>query len=100
MVARTAFEQLNFSIYILLICCFGMFLIYIIPYIFFVISLLYINTTLLITNSMILILIYLAFFPVSEFYGNKKFFTSNAIFCFNLCNDDNFFRIKSFFRKR
>ncbi len=74
MVARTAFEQLNFSIYILLICCFGMFLIYIIPYIFFVISLLYINTTLLITNSMILILIYLAFFPVSEFYGNKKNF--------------------------
>lgn len=74
MVARTAFEQLNFSIYILLICCVSMFAIYIIPYIFFVISLLCININLLIINSMILILVYLAFFPVLKFYGIKKNF--------------------------
>ena len=55
MVSRTAFEQLNFSIIILLICCLGMFLIYLTPYIILVISFFYLEKNLMIINSMVTI---------------------------------------------
>ena len=72
MVSRTAFEQLNFSITILIICCLGMFTIYLTPYIFLVISILALEKELIIINLLTVCLITLVFIPVMKFYKVSK----------------------------
>ena len=68
MVSRTAFEQLNFSIIILLICCLGMFLIYLTPYILLTISFFYLEKNLMIINLLTIFLITIVFIPIMKFY--------------------------------
>ena len=72
MVSRTAFEQLNFSIITLIICCLGMFLIYLTPYIFLAISVFTLKKQLMIISLSTIFLITLAFFPVMKFYKVSK----------------------------
>ena len=68
MVSRTAFEQLNFSIIILLICCLGMFLVYLTPYIILTISFFYLEKNLIIINLLTISLITIVFIPTMKFY--------------------------------
>ena len=68
MVSRTAFEQLNFSIIILIVCCLGMFLIYLTPYIFLAISIFALEKELMIVSLTTIFLITLVFSPVMKFY--------------------------------
>ncbi len=72
MVSRTAFEQLNFSIITLIICCLGMFLIYLTPYICLAISMFALKKELMIISLTTIFLIILAFFPVMKFYKVSK----------------------------
>ena len=64
MVSRTAFEQLNFSVITLLICCLGMFLIYLTPYILVVISIFVLEKNLMIINFLTIFLIHIVFIPI------------------------------------
>ena len=83
MVSRTAFEQLNFSITILIICCLGMLIIYLTPYIFLVISFLVLEKELMIINLSTICLITLAFSPVMKFYKvSKKYLVFIPFFSF------------------
>ena len=68
MVSRTAFEQLNFSIIILLICCLGMFLIYLTPYIILTISFFDLEQNLMIINLLTIFLMTIVFIPIMKFY--------------------------------
>jgi hopene-associated glycosyltransferase HpnB len=68
MVSRTAFEQLNFSIIILLICCLGMFLIYLTPYIILAISVFDLEKNLMIINLLTIFLMTIVFIPIMKFY--------------------------------
>ena len=68
MVSRTAFEQLNFSIIILLICCLGMFLIYLTPYIILTISFFNLEKNLIILNLLTILLMTIVFIPIMKFY--------------------------------
>ena len=68
MVSRTAFEQLNFSIIILLICCLGMFLIYLTPYIILTISFFYLEKNLMLINLLTIFLMTIVFIPTMKFY--------------------------------
>ena len=72
MVSRTAFEQLNFSIIILIVCCLGMFLIYLTPYIFLAISIFALEKELMIISLTTIFLITLVFSPVMKFYKVSK----------------------------
>jgi hypothetical protein len=72
MVSRTAFEQLNFSIIILIVCCLGMFLIYLTPYIFLAISIFALEKELMIVSLTTIFLFTLVFFPVMKFYKVSK----------------------------
>ena len=69
MVSRTAFEQLNFSIIILLICCLGMFLIYLTPYIILTISFFDLEKNLMIINLSTIFLMTIVFIPIMKFYN-------------------------------
>jgi hopene-associated glycosyltransferase HpnB len=81
MVSRTAFEQLNFSIVILIVSCLGMFLIYLTPYIFLAISIFALEKELMIVSLTTIFLITLVFFPVMEFYKvSKKYLISIPFF--------------------
>ena len=68
MVSRTAFEQLNFSIIILLICCLGMFLVYLTPYIILTISFFDLEKNLMIINLLTIFLMTIVFIPIMKFY--------------------------------
>ena len=68
MVSRTAFEQLNFSIIILLICCLGMFLVYLTPYIILTISFFDLEKNLIIINLLTIFLMTIVFIPIMKFY--------------------------------
>ena len=68
MVSRTAFEQLNFSIIILVICCLGMFLIYLTPFIILAISFFELEKNLMIINLFTISLMVIAFIPIMKFY--------------------------------
>ena len=68
MVSRTAFEQLNFSIITLLICCLGMFLIYLTPYFILTISFFDLEKNLMIINLLTIFLMTIVFIPIMKFY--------------------------------
>ena len=72
MVSRTAFEQLNFSIIILISCCLGMFFIYLAPYIFLIFAIYALEEKLIIINLIIIFLISVVFLPVMKFYNVVK----------------------------
>jgi len=83
MVSRTAFEQLHFSIIILIICCLGMLLIYLTPYIFLAISIFALEKELMFINLITIFLITLVFFPVMKFYKvDKKYLVFIPFFSF------------------
>ena len=74
MVSRTAFEQLNFSLIILIISSFSMFMIYVAPFILFFTYWIFFDLKIFIINLLTLTLITVAFFPTFKFYNvDKKF---------------------------
>lgn len=83
MVSRTAFEQLNFSIIILLICCLGMFVIYLTPYILLTIAAFHLEISLMIINLLTIFLITLVFIPTMKFYRvGEKYLAFIPLFSF------------------
>ena len=83
MVSRTAFEQLNFSIIILLICCVGMFLIYSTPYIILAISVFDLEKNLIIINLLTISLMTIVFIPTMKFYNvEDKYLAFIPLFSF------------------
>ena len=83
MVSRTAFEQLNFSIIILLICCLGMFLIYLTPYIILTISFFDLEKNLMIINLLTIFLMTIVFIPIMKFYKvDEKYLAFIPLFSF------------------
>jgi len=80
MVSRTAFEQLNYSILQLLLSLFGLFVIYIHPYLGLIYSLQnlendYLFPLLLLVNILSISFMILTFSPTIKFYKIGKFFT-------------------------
>ena len=80
MVSRTAFEQLNYSILQLLLSLFGLFVIYIHPYLGLIYSLQnlendYLFSLLLLVNILSISFMILTFSPTIKFYKIGKFFT-------------------------
>ncbi len=79
MVSRTAFEQLGHSIILLLFCLFGLFIIYLFPFITFlhffkIIGSEKYSVNLLLPNFLSVIMMIIVFSPTIKFYKIKKIF--------------------------
>ena len=102
MVSRTAFEQLNHSVLQLLLSLFGLFLVYVLPYLGLIYSLQSFETNelsihLFTINMLSISMMIFTFSPTVKFYKIGKFFTFTLPFsaiiygCMTLSSAINYF---------